>query len=92
MTVQEILTAASEIYKSSVTDANKVIALNRFHKNVFMELTRLKNDFTFDDQDTVASQLTYDLPEDCKLKNIIKVEVSEVATDDITDTTEWTEY
>jgi hypothetical protein len=69
-----------------------VIALNRFHKNIFMELTRLKNDFTYGDTDTVASQLSYNLPADCKLKNIIKVEVSEVATADITDITEWTEY
>jgi hypothetical protein len=85
--VQQILDYADRKYPNQETDANKIIDLDDLHKKIYVQIARLKNDYEIYETTTVADQLTYALPSNCTIDNIITVEVSQSTT--ITASTEW---
>jgi hypothetical protein len=92
MTVAEIIAFADRKFPNSVSDADCTIDLNLIHKDVYGQIMRLKNIYDLTTLYTVANQLTYNLPTDCKPENIIKIEISKDIVYDIDDNTEWQEY
>jgi len=89
-TIQQIVDYADRKYENTETDANKVSDLNDIHTNVYVKIAKLKNKYEIYETDTVADQLTYSLPSDCSLDNIIAVKVSRSTT--ITSSTAWNTY
>jgi hypothetical protein len=89
-TVQEICDYADRKYPNSETAANKVSDLNDIHSEVFVKIARLKNEYEIYETSTVADQLTYSLPSNCTIDNIIAVKVSKTTT--ISSSTEWNDY
>lgn len=87
-TIQEIITYADRKYPNQETDANKVLDLNDIHKNIFTKISRLKNAYEIYDTDTIADQLTYTLPSDCLINNVITILVSST-TEAISNSTVW---
>lgn len=69
------------------TDANIVSDLNDIHKRVFVKIKRLKNEFEMYEDTTIADQLTYSLPSDGSVDNIIAVKVAQSAP--VTASTQW---
>lgn len=88
--VQLICDYADRKYPNSETDANKVSDLNDIHKRIFVKIARLKNELEPFESVTIANQLTYSLPSDCSVDNIVSVKVSQSTTIDTS--TEWDEY
>jgi hypothetical protein len=86
-TVQQICDYIDRKYPNSETDANKVSDLNDIHKRIFVRLARLKNETELYEDTTIANQLTYNLPSDCKIDDVALVKVSQTTT--ITVSTEW---
>ena len=89
-TIQEIITYADRKYPNQETDANKILDLNDMHKHIFTKISRLKNEFEIYETDTIEDQLTYGLPSDCLLSNIIAIKVSPSTT--VTNATKWNEF
>lgn len=89
-TVQQICDFADRKYPNSETDANKVSDLNDIHKRVYVKIAKLKNELEPYEITTIANQLTYNLPSDCSIDNIVSVKVPQSTT--ITASTEWDEY
>lgn len=89
-TIQEIITYADRKYPNQETDANKVLDLDDIHKDIFTIVSRLSNDYTTDEDVTVADQATYALPADCMMNNIIAIKTSASAT--VTTSTAWNSY
>lgn len=88
--VQQIIDYASRKYPNSETDTNKISDLDSLHKKIYVKLARLKNEYEIYETQTIANQLTYSLPSNCTIDNIISIRVSTSAT--ITSSTEWEEY
>lgn len=87
-TVSQIITFADRKYPNQETDANKIIDLDGIHKAVYVKIARLKNQNEIDGgTTTTANQLTYPLPSNCTIDNIIAIKVSQTTT--ITSSTEW---
>ena len=86
-TVQEIITWVDRKYPNSETDANMIIDLNGIQDEVFVKLSRLRHDHEIYADTTVADQLSYNLPSNCTIDNIIAIKVS---TD--SDATDWDTY
>lgn len=87
-TVQQIITYADRKFPNQDSSANKILDLDDIHKAIYVELARLKNDIEIvDGGTTVAGQLTYPLPANCTIDNIVSIKVSQSAT--ITASTEW---
>lgn len=89
-TIQEILTYVDRKYPNQETTANKVIDLNDIHKNIYTKISRLKNAYETYETDTIADQLTYSLPSDCTIDNVIGIKVSASTT--ITNSTKWNDF
>jgi hypothetical protein len=87
-TVQNIIDFADRKYPNSETDANKVSELNDIHTEIFVKIARLKNEYTYSEDTTAASQLIYELPTDCTVDNIIAIRVSK-STTIVTPEIEW---
>lgn len=85
--VQQIIDFADRKYNNQETSANKIIDLDGIHKDVYVKIARLKNDYEIYEADTIADQLTYSLPSNCTIDNIITIKVSQSTT--ITASTEW---
>lgn len=89
-TVQQIINYVDRKYPNQESDANKIIDLDNLHKHLFVEIAKLKNDFEQHEITSIADQLTYSLPDNCTIDNIISVKVSQDTT--ITSSTEWNTY
>jgi hypothetical protein len=89
-TVQQIIDYADRKFPNAETDANKIIDLDDLHKKAYVQIARLKNDYEIYETETIADQLTYSLPSNCTIDNIIAVKVSQSAT--ITTSSEWDTY
>ena len=88
--VSQIISFVNRKYPNAETDANKVSDLNDIHKRVYVKIAKLKNEYEIYETTTIANQLTYSLPSDCSIDNIIALKVSQSTT--ITASTEWDEY
>jgi len=88
--IQQICDYADRKCYNSETDANKVSDLNDIHTEVFVKIARLKNEYEMYETFTVANQLTYSLPTNCTIDNIIAVKVAQTTT--VTSSTEWDTY
>lgn len=88
--IQQILNYVDRKYDNQETDANKVSDLNDIHKRIYTKIAMLKNEYETYETQTIADQLTYSLPSDCSLENIVAVKVPDSST--ITSSTEWTTY
>lgn len=86
-TVQQVIDYADRKYPNQETTANKIIDLDGIHKAVFVKIARLKNQYEPYPATTIASQLTYNLPSNCTIDNIVAVKVSQSTT--ITSSTAW---
>jgi hypothetical protein len=73
-----------------VTEANKILDLDAIHSDVHLVLQRLKHASDVAYITTTALRKTYFLPTACTIDNIVKMEVSAVAT--IDNDTIWDEY
>lgn len=91
-TVQQIIDWVDRYYPNSVSDANMIIDLDQLHKSIYNKIIRKKNIYKDETSYTVADQLTYTLPTDCKPENIIKISVSDDTVGNIDSDTEWTKY
>lgn len=89
-TITEIIAYADRKFPNSETDANKIIDINGMHKKIYVQIARLKNDYEIYETVTIANQLTYSLPSNCTIDNIISISVSQSTT--ITASTEWDTY
>lgn len=89
-TIQQICDYADRKYPNSETYANKVSDLNDIHKRVYVKIAKLKNELEIYETQTIADQLTYTLPSDCSIDNLISVKVSQTTA--ITASTEWDDY
>jgi len=88
--VQQIIDYADRKFPNSETDANKIIDLDDLHKKAYVQIARLKNDYEIYETETIADQLTYSLPSNCTIDNIISIRVSQSTT--ITASTIWDTY
>jgi hypothetical protein len=88
--VQQIINYTDRKYPNSETDTNKTSDLDSLHKKIYVKLARLKNEYEIYETQTIANQLTYSLPSNCTIDNIISIRVSTSTT--ITSSTEWDEY
>jgi hypothetical protein len=87
-TLQQIIDFLNRKYPShGESNANIVLDLDRIHKDVYMRLRRLSNDYKTHDIDTIADQRDYALPTTFKIEDVNKVEVS---LDE--DGTQWESY
>lgn len=87
-TVQQIIDYADRKYPNQETDANKILDLDDIHTEIYVKIARLKNDIVNGDAGTTtAGKLTYALPYNCTIDNIVAIKVSQSAT--VTSTTEW---
>ena len=80
--VNQIIAYADRKFPNSESDANKIIDLGDLHKEIYVKIARLKNDYEIYETDTIADQLTYSLPSNCSIDNIIAIKVSQTATID----------
>jgi hypothetical protein len=88
--VQQIIDYTDRKYPNQESDANKIIDIDGIHKTVYVKIARLKNDYEMYETTTIAGQLTYALPSNCTIDNIIAVKVSQSTT--ITSSTGWDTY
>lgn len=79
-TVQEIINYADRKYPNQETVANKIEDLNDIHNELFIKIAKLKHAYEQHEFYTVSNQMTYILPSNCHIDNIIKDGVK-VATD-----------
>lgn len=86
-TVQQIITWVDRKCPNSETDANKIIDLNGIQDEVFVKLSRLRHDHEIYSDTTVADQVSYNLPSNCTIDNIICIKVSTTST-----ATDWDTY
>lgn len=89
-TVAQIIAYANRKYPNTETDANKIIDINDLHKKIYVQIARLKNDYEIYETTTIADQLTYSLPSNCTIDNIISIRVSESTA--ISASTAWNTY
>lgn len=84
-TIQEIINYAERYYPRTtlISTANKVLDLNDIHNTAYLRLKRLKNDFEIYEIYTIANEPFYSLPGNCRIDDILKIEVS----DDVSDLT-----
>lgn len=76
-TLQSIINYLNRKYPNhGETNENIVEDLDMIHKEVFMDLTRLSNEYQIYEFNTVANQLYYTLPADIRIDDIEKVMVS----------------
>jgi hypothetical protein len=90
-TAAQIIAYAEMFYPrgANVSDANKIIVLNQIQDEIVNRLLRVKWENEPVTSYSIADQKTYTLPTGCKPDNIIKIQVSQVVTGSITDSTEW---
>lgn len=88
--ISQILVYVDRKYHNQETVANKVSDLNDIHKEIFVKIARLKNEYEIYETQTIANQLTYSLPTNCTIDNIVTVKVSQTTT--ITASTKWDNY
>jgi hypothetical protein len=88
--IQQIIDYVDRKYPNSETVANKVTDLNDIHIQIFVKIARLKNDFQIYETQTIANQLTYSLPTDCTIDNIIAAKVSRDTS--VSANTKWDDY
>jgi hypothetical protein len=75
-TVTQIIAWVDRKVPNSESDANKIIDLNGIQDEVFVRLSRLRHDHEIYTDTTVADQLSYNLPSNCTIDNIICIKVS----------------
>jgi hypothetical protein len=75
-TVRAIIDWVDRKVHNSETDANKIIDLNGIQDEIFVRLSRLRHDHEIYTDTTVADQLSYNLPSNCTIDNIICIKVS----------------
>jgi len=90
LTVTEILAWVLRKYPHQESNANCIIDLDMIHKEIYLQLKRLKNETEVHQDLTVADQLEYVLPPNCSADNIVSVYVSNDTA--ITSTTEFDLY
>ncbi len=85
--VQDIIDWADRVYPNKISTSDKVVDLDMLHKEVFLDIKRLTNDYTMAEIETVNGQLLYDLPDNCSSINILSITLSSSETIDYN--TEW---
>ena len=75
MTLQEILNYVDRKKPNSETNANKVIDLNKLQLEIFTKLNALTYNVSMATDTTVADQVEYDLPTNCRIENVRFIEV-----------------
>lgn len=88
-TIREIIDWADRKYPNSESDANKVIDLNDIHKEVYIRISKAKNEreiwsFTTEvitnEDGSIVGIPAYDLPADCKIELIDSVKISQTVS------------
>jgi hypothetical protein len=79
-TVQQILDDVQFEMPHSNTDARMIRELSKVHDNVFIRLNRLKNETIPYTDITIADQLTYNLPSNCRIDNIALMKIGDTVT------------
>ena len=77
-TVREIIDYAKRKFPSDETDANCVIDLNDIQAEIYLAIKKSSNIYTTVVIESVAAQEDYDLPANCKIEDIIKLEVADI--------------
>lgn len=75
-TVQEIIDYADRKFPTTETTANKVIDLNNIYVDDFIKIKKLSNDVSIFEDVTVAEQVFYALPTNCRISDVLKVVVA----------------
>jgi len=88
--IQQICDYVDRKFPNTETDANKVSDLNDIHKSVYVKIKRLKSEFEIYETITIADQLTYALPSDGSVDNIIALKVAQSSP--VTASTKWDTY
>lgn len=89
MTLTQIIAYVNRKYPNQETDANKVLDLDMIHKDVFMKIRKLSNDYVIYQDATVADQSFYNLPTGCRVEDIVRLDVETGVDTEIYDTFEY---
>ena len=90
-TVTEIIDYAELMYPRviDISDSNKLIIINQLLKEIDNRLMRVRWENDPYEAYSVANQASYSLPSNCNPKDILKIMVSQVDSDEITSSTEY---
>jgi hypothetical protein len=88
-TVQEIVNYVNRKYPNQETDANKVADLDMIHKDVYLRIRRLSNDFVIYEDITIAGQTFYNLPSSIRIEDVVRIDVETGVNSDNYDTFEY---
>ena len=93
-TIQEILDYVNRKYPNQETTANKVLDLDMIHKDVYMKVRKLSNEYLSYEDVTVANQTFYNFPNqnennEVRIEDVVRIDVETGVASDQYDTFEY---
>lgn len=74
-TLQELIDEAKTIVSTERSDLNQAKTLSRIHNRLFVRLGKDSSQYSVHEDVTVADQLVYDLPTNCRINNIVNMKI-----------------